>query len=93
MNAKSRRSVNVWRSFEVWHRDSGQAHELLLLVEEGPHDWHILDPADGYAVRMSADTNIPLRLVLLEDGFERVEGKWRSPESERYPALAICGRR
>jgi hypothetical protein len=86
-----KRRVTVWRSFEVWHRDSGPAHELLLLVEEGPHEWHILHPSD-YAITESADSHVPLRLTLLENGFERVEGKWRSAASERYPALAACRR-
>jgi hypothetical protein len=68
--------VSNWDFLEVWVDPTASPPYVLLLLGERSGKCHIVDPAEDYRIVFSSASYEEAKLWLLEDEYERIEGRF-----------------
>ncbi len=75
MSFPEQNQVSDWKFLEIWVDPTASPPYVLMLFSGGSGGYHIIDPAEAYTVIFSNQSYEETRLWLLEDEYERVEGR------------------
>lgn len=76
MSSHERDRVNRWDFLEVWVDATASPPYVLLLLGEHSGKYFVVDPAENYTTAFSSDSYEESKLWLLEDEYERVDGRF-----------------
>ena len=82
MQDRDRETLDVWRSLEVWVDPTVSPPYLLLVLDDESGTWRVVDPKEGYRTLYVNQSYDDVKLWLLEDEYERVEGRLDREMSE-----------
>ena len=68
-------SVKDWVFLETWIDPTGFPPYVLLLLIDEAQKCYVLDPKEDYGIVFSSDSYQETRYWLLEDEYERVNGR------------------
>ena len=76
MSSHVQDQVNDWNFLEVWLDPTALPPYVLILLGECSGFYHIVDPAEDYKIIFSSSSYDEAKLWLLEDEYERVNGRF-----------------
>lgn len=66
---------NNWKFTEVWVDPTSVPPYVLMLLGDDESNFCIFDPTEGYKIVFASSSYQEAKLWLLEDEYERVEGR------------------
>lgn len=75
MSSPVRDLANHWQFTEIWIDPTSIPPYVLMLLGDDRGNYCIFDPAENYKIVFASSSYEEARLWLLEDEYERVEGK------------------
>lgn len=72
--------ANNWQFTELWIDPTAIPPYVLILLGDGEGNCCIYDPTESYKIVFASSTYEEAKLWLLEDEYERIEGRLRVEE-------------
>ncbi len=67
--------ANNWKFTEIWVDPTSVPPYVLMLLGDDERNFCIFDPTEGYKIVFASSSYQEAELWLLEDEYERVEGR------------------
>jgi hypothetical protein len=68
--------VSDWHFIEIWVDPTASPPYLLMVLKTIPGLFYIIDPAENYSIIFSAKSYDEIKLWLLEDEYEQIDGRF-----------------